>query len=405
MGLLSKNGFQIVDTPDNSDINIIFTCAVKAPTSNKMKHHIKLLTNTKKPLIVAGCLPKVEKRSIEKINPKASLLGPDDVTKVVEVANKTLQGERIVLLERVSAEKVLIPHIRTNSTIDIIQINSGCLSACSFCATKLARGNLFSFRPHLIREQIKQSISEGCREIWLTSQDSGAYGRDIGTNLPELLESANSLSGDFFVRVGMMNPLHFKRVELEKLIQAFKGQKIFKFLHLCVQSGSNDILKIMRRGYQVEDFIYYSKRFREQIPNLTLATDIIVGHPGEKEKDFEHTKILIKDVEPEVVFLSKFGARPGTLSEKMEQVDRKIIIRRSQELTKVIKKISLKKNRKWIGWNGEVLIDEKTQNGSQGRNFAYKQVFVKEDISQGKIIRVKITDANSNFLSGEIIHA
>ena len=279
------------------------------------------------------------------------------------------------------------------------------MSNCSFCATKLARGNLFSFRPHSIREHIKKAIASGAKEIWLTSQDISAYGRDIGTNLTELLESIVKIEGEFLIRVGMMNPLHFKKFELNSLIEVFKNPKIFKFLHLCVQSGSNKVLKIMRRGYSVEDFVYYVEKFREEIIDLTLATDIIVGHPGEEEEDFEDTIDLIKEVKPDIVNLSKFSPRPGTLAYKMRQIDKKIINERSKKLHELIQKISLEKNKKWLGWKGKVLIDEKFDKGFQGRNLSYKPIIIKEcNLSYlGKFVDVEIVDAKNNYLIGKII--
>ncbi len=247
LGLLKNASMEIVDSPEKSDANLITTCAVKSATVSKMFHKSRKLTSIGKPLIVAGCLSKIEKerKVIERFNPKASFIGPDAVTSIVDAVNSAIKGEKVLLLDRLPEEKVNLPHFRTNPIIDITEINGGCLSSCSFCATKLARGNLYSYRPHSIREQIRKSLQEDVKEIWLTSQDSSAYGKDIGTNLPELLESIVAIEGKFFVRVGMMNPLHFKKVEINDMIDILKNEKIFKFLHLCVQSGSNNILKIM----------------------------------------------------------------------------------------------------------------------------------------------------------------
>ncbi len=405
LGLLKKSGMEIVDSTDKADINLITTCAVKSPTVNRMIFRTRKLTAFNKPLIIAGCLPKVdlERRIIEKINPNASFIGPDALTKVVDVVHATLNGEKVLALERVHNEKAGLTHLRTNPVIDVIQINSGCLSSCAFCATKLARGNLYSYRPYSIREQLKHALVDGCKEIWLTSQDSGAYGRDIGTNLPELLESITRIEGKFFVRVGMMNPLHLKKFELEHLIEVFKNEKIFKFLHLCVQSGSNNILKIMRRGYKVEDFIYYVEKFREEIPELSLATDIIVGHPGEEEDDFNHTVELIKEIKPDIVNLSKFGSRPGTDAEKMRQMPANTVNERSKILSKIIRNIAHEKNKKWIGWKGEVLINGVTDEFVTGSNYTYKPVMIKSKLKLGNTVKVRIEDARSNFLIGRLV--
>lgn len=404
LGLLKNAGMEIVNSPAKADLNLITTCAVKTPTVGRMIFRSRELTKFNKPLIVAGCLSKVDKERqiIEKINPQASFVGPDTITRIADVALATLRGEKVLALERVYQEKVSLPHLRTNPVIDIVEINSGCLSKCAFCATKLARGNLYSYRPHTIREQIRQALKEGVKEIWLTSQDSSAYGRDIGTNLPELLESMTRTEGKFFVRVGMMNPLHFKKVEIKDLINVYKHEKIFKFLHLCVQSGSNKVLNIMRRGYTVEDFVSYVEQFREEIPEITLVTDIIVGHPGEDEEDFEQTVKLIKEIKPDGINLSKFGARPETLAAKMEQISRNIVNRRSSELSKIIRQVTYGQNKKWLDWKGEILVDEINNGFVTGRNCAYKPIVIREKLELGTIVNVKIKETKSNFLIGEI---
>ncbi len=402
LGLLKQAGYEIVDSPEKANLNLLVTCAVKTPTVSRMIHKVKQLSKSNKPLIISGCLPKVnqERQVIERINPKASFLGPDAITKVVDVANSTLKGEKLVVLQRLKEGKAHLPHVRTNPVVDIVEINSGCLSNCIFCATKLARGDLFSYRPYLIREQIKQAIIEGCKEVWLTSQDSSAYGRDINTNLAELLESACKIDGKFFIRVGMMNPLHFKKIDLHQLIEAYKHEKVFKFLHLCLQSGSDKVLRIMRRGYTAKDFLFYVEEFRKEIPEITLLTDIIVGHPGEDEKDFKATLNVVKKVKPDLVNISKFGARPGTLAANMEQINPKIIDERSRILHHLVRRIGLRNNEKWLGWEGEIIIDEEVDNAIEGRNFAYKPIVIKEKINLGNFVGVKIIDAKPNYLVG-----
>jgi len=405
LGLLKQNGFSIVDSPDKSDINMITTCTVKTPTADRMIFRIKELTKNNKPLVVSGCFAKAEPNVVSKLNSSASLVGPDSVDKIVGVVNATLRGEKLVEING-HAEKADLPHVRTNPVIDIVEVNSGRLSRCTFCETKIARGDLRSYRPDEIRDQIKKAITDGCKVIWLTSQDMSAYGRDINTNLSELLESATRIEGQFLVRVGMMNPLHFKKIELKDLIEVYKNDKTFKFLHLCVQSGSNKILKIMRRGYNVKDFVYYVKEFRKAIPELTLSTDIIVGHPGEDDSDFQKTIDLIKEIKPDIVNISKYGARPGTVAAKMKQVDSKIVSKRSKELHDLNKKIGMENNRKWINWKGKILIDEKgtVENTWMGRNYCYRPVVVKSSKDfLGKFIKIEITNVKSNYLIGKII--
>ncbi len=401
LGLLKQAGFKVVNTVEDSDINLIVTCSVKAPTEQRMVYRIKELTKLDKPMIVAGCMPKVEKEIIERINPHASLLGPDSIEKIVDVVHATILGKKVVFLKDLREPKVCLPRVSKNSLIHITQISSGCDLNCSYCIVKLAKGRLFSYPTSKIIEDIKQAVTNGVKEIWVTSQDNAAYNSD-DFRLPRLLDEICKIEGDFFVRVGMMNPLHVKEI-LDELIEIYKNEKIFKFLHLPLQSASNRLLQLMNRKYKIEDFVDMVEKFRKKILQLTLSTDIIVGFPTEDNDDFNLTFSLLKRMGFDIVNISKFGARPGTRASKMKQLDMETVNERSVKLHKLVKKTQLEINKKWIGWDGKILIDEKgTNNTYIGRNFAYKTVVIKEKVDLGKFFDVKIVDATSNFLFGKI---
>jgi tRNA A37 methylthiotransferase MiaB len=168
-----------------------------------------------------------------------------------------------------------------------------------------ARGHLRSYSIPEIVERIKRDLAMGVREFWLTSQDTACYGRDIGTNLAELLRALCTIEGDFKIRVGMMTPNMALNV-LENLIQAFKSDKIFKFVHLPLQSGDDRILKNMLRFYSVADFKKIVGAFRESFPEITLATDVICGFPGESEEAFQKTMDLIEKVKPTLLMFQNF---------------------------------------------------------------------------------------------------
>jgi MiaB-like tRNA modifying enzyme len=402
LGLLKNAGFEIVKSPEEADLNIIFTCVVKEQTFQKMVFKIKEFTKLKKPLIVTGCMAKSDSKLIEKINPKASILTPDNIEKIVEAINIAMKGKKVLFLENVNKPKLNLPRCRRNPLIGIVQISKGCLLNCSYCYEPY-RGKFFSYPLNEIVEEVRRTVKNGCKEVWITSLDNGCYGFDIGLDLADLLNEICKIDEKFFVRVGMMNPLHIKKF-LNKLIEAYQNEKIFKFIHIPVQSGSNKILKLMRRGYKASDFIQIVKKFREKIPLITISTDIIVGFPHENERDFKSTIQLIEKTKPDMVNISKFGARFGTEAAKMEQLDRKVVNERSSFLTNLVKKISLENNSKWIDWEGEIFVDEigKT-NTLIGRNFAYKPVVIKERGSLGKFMNVEIFDANPSCLFGKII--
>ncbi len=406
LGLLKEACFQLVENPNEADINIINTCIVKTPTAKRMERRIKELSSSGKPLIVTGCMAKAELKRIMKLAPKSSIVTSEAIDKIVEIVEKVMRGERVIV-DDIKKEKVLLPKIPFNRIISIVQISSGCLSACSFCETRIARGVLKSYSPSSIIERIKLDLKEGFREFWITSQDNACYGFDLGTNLAELLNEIRGIEGKFFVRVGMMNPLHLirRRDLLKKILEVYKDEKFFKFVHLPLQSGSNKVLEDMNRGYTVEEFLDIVEQFRKEIPNITFETDIIVGYPTETEKDFNDTVRVLNIVKPDSVNISKFSPRPNTPAEKMEQLLPEIVKRRSKTLHELVRKIAFENNKKFVGREVNIFVDEIGKEGSYvGRTIEYKPVVVrcKENLL-GKMVKVRIVEIKSNFLVGDII--
>jgi len=400
-GLLKSSGHELVTDVNNADVNMLVTCSVKDATANRMIYRIKRLTKTGKPLVVAGCLSKTEPHTVQKYDPTASMLGPDAIDKAVEVVNTAFNGGTLIALQRSANPKVNLPRVRLNPAVSIVEIASGCLSDCSFCQTKLAKGRVQSYRIGDIVRQVRSDIRDGCREVWLTSTDNGAYGRDLKNNMADLLKRVCDIDGDFMVRVGMMNPMYVPFM-LEDLIEAYRNEKVFKFLHIPVQSGSDKVLKLMKRGHKASVFADIVRRFRREFKNFTIATDIIVGFPEESENDFQQTLNLINEVEPDVINISKFSARPGTEASEMEKVNVKTVKERTKRLHELANAIGYRRNLSWIGWNGEVLIDEVKDNGVQGRNFAYKPVFLHESVALGSKVDVKINSVFNHSLVGKL---
>ena len=399
-GLIVNGGHTLAYNSSESDLNLIVTCSVKDTTANKMMHRIKSLKT--KPLIVAGCLPKAEKSSVEKFAENASLLGPNSLGKTLEVINATLNGRKQITLEDSDLSKVGLPKVRLNSAVGIVEIASGCMSECTFCQTKLAKGDLSSYRLGDIVRQVQTEIKEGCKEVWLTSTDNGCYGFDIGTDLPTLVNAVSEIPEDFMIRVGMMNPMYMPRIK-QNLIESYDNEKVFKFLHIPVQSGSNKVLNDMKRGHTSETFREIVKKVKERFEKFTISTDIIVGFPSETEEDFQKTITLLDETKPDVVNLSKYSARPGTDAAELKQIDAAEIKRRSKVIFEQINKISLESNKNWIGWKGRVLFDENTEEGIKGRNYAYKPISVEEKVNIGQSHIVEITKATRKRLIGKIV--
>lgn len=293
--------------------------------------------------------------------------------------------------------------MRTNPLIEITPISSGCLSSCTYCKTKFARGKLASYRVGAIVRHIENSLHEGCREFWLTSQDNGCYGYDIESNIAELLNALVDVQGDFKVRVGMMNPQYIEDY-LPELIRAYRSEKIFKFLHIPVQAGSDTVLKDMKREYDTETFKRVVKKLRDNFPEMTLSTDIICGFPTETREDFEKTIYLVQEVRPSIINISRFWPRPGTVAAHLKLLPGEETKKRSTELKNIFDKIALRENQKWVGWKGEVLIDEQGKNNTWiGRNFAYMQVILHGHHTLGETATVRIDRATRYDLRAHIV--
>src|SRR5574337_644084 len=399
-GLIVNGGHSLAEDEEDSDLSVIVTCSVKDVTAHKMVHRIKKLRAN--PLVVAGCLPKAEQATVEKFSPNASLLGPNSLGKTLEVIQSTLDGIKTIELADTDISKVGLPKVRLNPAVGIIEIASGCMSECTFCQTKIAKGDLKSYRLGDIVRQVRQEVEDGCAEIWLTSTDNGCYGFDIGSSLPELVHTVSEIEHDFMIRVGMMNPMYLPRIK-GNLLESFENDKVFKFLHIPVQSGSDKVLKDMKRMHTSKIFYDIDYEFRKKFDRFTIATDIIVGFPTETEEDFAKTLDLINKTRPDVVNLSRYSARSGTKASQMKQIDVDKVKQRSKIVFDLAKKISQERNEEWIGWEGEVLFDEVSNGTTKGRNFAYKQVVTDDKVRLGQRANVKIKEAAPNGLYGSIV--
>ena len=401
-GLLIEAGHRIINNPKDADLVIVNTCTVKLPTENKVKKSIREFLKSKKKIIIAGCMPEVQKDVLKSIAPNASFVGVHHTKEISSTVDKVSNGSLVDLTGKRNETKLNLPVIRKNKIIQIIQISEGCNGVCTYCIVRLAKGKLFSYPEEEIIKQVKSAVKEGCKEIWLTSQDNSAYGQDINTNLVSLLKKIIDVKGDFKVRIGMMDPNNLMPI-LDELITLIKSEKIFKFLHIPIQSGNDEILKAMKRSYTVNDFKKIIKKLRKEIPEITISTDLICGFPGETEEKFNDSIKLMKEIKLDVLNISRFWPRPGTEATLMKnQVHGRITKKRSQILTKEFNKICTEKNKKWLNWEGEILVDEIGQEGSFiGRNYCYKPVVIqsKENIL-GKKVNVKIIKTTNHTLRG-----
>ncbi len=403
-GLLEERGEEIVESPEEADVIILNTCYVKQPTEQKIINHIQKiqLKFPEKKLIIAGCMVDIDPGKLEKLAPNAGWIGARRIKSAPEVVEATLNGD----CKRVTGHgidvKTHLPRKRSNSLIHILQICEGCLGKCSYCCTRFARGTLQSYPTSLLKQEAEQAVAEGCVEIQLTAQDTAAYGKDTGESLANLINQITSIEGDFRVRIGMMHPKNIKD-DLESVINSFKNEKVYKFLHLPLQSGNDQVLTSMKRNHSVLEYLNIVNRFKSEIPEISLATDIIVGYPTEDEDAFQDTLDVIREISPDFLHISKYQHRPGTMSSKMDEIDHVTMKKRSRSLNDLKTNISLYKNRKLLGTIQNILITDKGSKGGYiGRTNSYKTVIV-DEAQLGSFIKVKITQSLSTYLKGRIL--
>lgn len=380
IGILSEAGHVMVGEKEEADVVIINSCTVKSSPEQRTFQYIR--DNPKKKIIVCGCVPEADRNNKHWEN--VSTFGPKTLSLVEEVVEKTLAGEIVHYHEEVDTKRPLMMQKRARRHIGIVPLCAGCLSNCSYCKTKQARGNLQSYTVRDIQQQCARLIADGVKEIWLTGQDAAVYGLDIGTNLSALLSVLVKNEGDYRIRVGMANPKYLLP-QLDELIEVLRDEHLFTFLHIPIQAGSNKVLKDMRRTCTREDFIEICQRLRKAHPTITIATDIIVGFPTESEEDFLDTISLIEETRVPVVNISKFYPRPDTDAAAMKLIPTHIVKERSTRLKKICENIAMERNKSIIGETLSVIVDEegKKNHSLIGRADNYVQVIV--DASEGHI--------------------
>ncbi len=385
-----------------ADVCIINTCGVIDFTERKILRRIEELKKSGKKVIAAGCLARISKKRLSEICD--GIVSPDNVHRIAEAIEMIERGDRaeFIRVERVDkAELCKLKARKNENAIAIVSISEGCTGKCSYCATKIARGRLRSFSIENILKEIENAVKAGFKEIQLTSQDTGAYGIDRGYSLPELLDRICEIEGEFRVRVGMMNPRHAFEM-LDDLINSFKNEKIYKFLHIPVQSGDSKVLQDMRRDHTAEEYEHVVKEFRKNFDDVVISTDIIVGFPVEGEDAFWKSYELIERTKPDIVNITRYSPRKGTPAYRLKDMPDWRKKERSRVLTELARKIGLENNLKFVGKNVRVLVTKHGKNCTLlSRTDSYRPVILSSG-QIGQFVHAGIKRAEFNYLEGSI---
>jgi MiaB-like tRNA modifying enzyme len=409
-GLLAENGFDVIfgDATNpclSPEVVVLNLCTVKGDSSA-----LKAVRSAKErfplcPVLVTGCVTQELIAALRRIDPEISLASTHAVERIPGILTKIMAGERVFDTQKEHLPKLGLPKIRKNPIVGIVCIAEGCLDACSFCSTRMVKGKLRSYAPEQIVKEVKILTEDGCREIWLTAQDAACYGFDAGTDLGELvLQILAKVKGDYRIRMGMGNPRHTLNYQ-EKLAEVYRDERVFKFLHLPVQSGSDRILQAMKRRHSVDDYRKLVDFFYSEFDDFAISTDIIVGFPGETEEDFQKSLALIEWSRPTGCNRTRFVPRRGTVAATLPaQIPSPEKYKRSAELTKTFKETALRNNLGYRGRKLTILIDERGKRETWiGRANNYKPVAVRGDYCIGNRIEVEIREAEPFALIGEEI--
>jgi len=403
--LLRARGAEIVDTPEAADVVVVNTCAVRGDTERRMLKRIEELEGLRRRagfrLIVTGCLVNVRPRTILSLAPEASLVEPDALE---EIADIVYSGGQVFRLRGYRGGRSVMPEYR-GGPVYVVPVETGCLGACAFCIAGVARGRgVKSYRPGLIVDAVRDAVRRGAKEVYLTGQDVAAYGVDLGVTLADLLERIlGEVEGEYRIRLGMMEPALLARM-LPRLLEVVRDERVYRYFHVPVQSGSDRVLRLMRRRYTVGEYRRIIGSIRGALGRVSVATDLIVGFPGEGEEDFQRSIELIEDLRFDKVHVARYTLRPFTAGYVMKGVPEPVKKRRSRVASEVSLRVAYEVNKGYVGLEREVVVDDISMRGDPvGRTIEYKPVVLKEDVEIGEVVRVRITGATPLALEGRVV--
>ena len=415
--VLRHENYSQTNCQDEADLIILNTCSIREKAENKVYSELGRLRELKSAnpdlkIGVGGCVAQQEGKAILRRAKNVDFVfGTDNLFELPEMLSKVAEGQKISRTERHARQKVrnFIPDYTFQQAKNFgvkaqIAITKGCNNHCSFCVVPFTRGVEVSREPEHIIAEAQRLVAAGAREICLLGQNVNSY-KANGTDFVELLRRLDGL--EKLERLRFISP-HPKDFHAE-LADAFVTlPSLCEQMHLPLQSGSDRILRRMRRWYTMETFYEKVALLRDRLPQATLSTDLIVGFPGETEEEFEMTMEAVRNVRFDLIYSFKYSARPGTrAAEYPEHLAENVKSERLKRLLETQEKIVREKNEALTGSLQEVLIEGKhyrKENTATGRTRGYHSVSIKDcKTKAGELLAVRITGANPNSLIGEAL--
>lgn len=409
-GLLSTRGFKEVTKPDDADVIIINTCAVREHAVERLRGYVRSLGNARKRgalIAIGGCVSQAEKEKLfEKLPFVNIVFGPDTIEALPELIEKAIKEKYAIATEE-NPEKFAseLPSSREKRYKAWVAITKGCNNFCSYCIVPYVRGREKSRPIESILDEVRRLKDEGVLEVTFLGQNVNSYGRDLyGKPMFSELLSKVAEIGIPYVRFATSHPKDFD----ESIISVMKDYpNICPHVHLPIQSGSDRILTLMNRNYTQKEYLRKAEIIRNQLDGSAISTDIIVGFPTETEKDFQETLKVVKEVCFDQSFTFIFSPRPFTKAAAMDgQVPDEVKAERFQRLIEETKRAALIMNQKLIGTTQEILVEGRAKKGNyySGRTVTNKVVnFSAGRCQEGTIINVSIVSCGPHHLVGEPI--
>ena len=411
-GVLVDIGYGLCDKPEDADLILFNTCAVREHAEQRVFGNVGALKGLKekKPGLMiglCGCMAN-QKHVVEKLRqsyPYVDLVfGVDGIDTLPQLIAQKLQKHKRVLLEPAQRPVIVenIPIRRESEFRAWLPIMYGCDNFCTYCIVPYVRGRERSRRPEIILDEIRGLVAEGYKDITLLGQNVNSYGKDLDEpmDFADLLRAASEIPGDFLLRFMTSHP----KDASQKLFDTMASSpKIAPCFHLPFQAGSDRILKAMNRVYDRAGYLDKVRRLRQAIPDVVITSDVIVGFPGETAEEFEDTMTLIDEVRFDALFTFIFSPREGTPAAKMDDpIPKAEKAAHFQRLVERQDQISEEKHAAYIGKTVRCLVDGRDDKGLTARTPGNRLVRLTGDEGLiGQFVDVKITGANKWSLSGE----
>ena len=398
ISLLKKNNYQIVDFSSFSDIYIINTCSVTNESDRKSRKAISQArkNNPNAIIIVMGCYSQLKADEIE----ADIIIGNKDKSKIIELINeyqaKKEKVKKIYDLKHTTFENMEIDKF-INHTRAFVKIQDGCNAFCSYCIIPYTRGNIRSKNKEDVINEIKKLVDNGYQEIVLTGIHTGKYGIDLNTNLETLLKELVKIKGLYRLR---LSSIEINEIT-EGIIKLIKENNIMaKHLHIPLQSGSDKILKLMNRHYDTKYFYEKIQKIRDEIPDISITTDLIVGFPYETEECFVETIDLLKKIKFSHIHTFPYSKRDGTKASLMPQIDGNIKKKRVKEVLEISNYYESEFYKQSINkiYDG---VSEVKEDKTIIHTTNFIPVIIPNKISNNKLVNIKITKVDNLKVYGK----